>query len=143
MAGWATAGDVTTLTGVTAFAFQVEQANAVIELHAGRIYDPVNTPLRVGAHDIEWMRRAAAYQAAWMVSQPDVFARLDLTEVPVGTSTPVKTRETAMTLAPLARRALKRVSWLKSRSVHVRSAFQDGLGPISGAVIDYDDVAGW
>jgi hypothetical protein len=47
-------------------------------------------------------------------------------------------------LAPLAKRALGRVSWLRSRSLHVRSPFQDGLGPLSTAVIDSDDDdGGW
>lgn len=138
---WCTAADVLSLTGVTV-TDPPTQANAIVELHAGRTYNTVDTPLQVGTRDIEWMKRAVAYQAAWMASQPDMYSRMELTGAPTARGS-VPLHESALTLAPLARRALKRVSWLKSRSVHVKSPFQDGLGPVSGAVMDYDDLAGW
>ena len=139
---WATAADVLSLTGATVTDSQLTQANGAIELHAGRLYTDAVT--RTGTRDIEWVRRACAYQAAWMLSQPDMFARLDYTEVGKERGTPTKVTATAMTLAPLARRALGRVSWLRSRSLHVRAPFQDGLGSLSTAIIDYDDDdGGW
>lgn len=129
--GWATPADVVTITGVTGVAVTdalVIQANAVIEMHAGRTY--ATAKATTGTRDAEWMKRAVAYQAAWMLSQPDMFTRLEM-EAISATGRPVPIRESALTLAPLARRALKRVSWLKSRSVHVRSQWQDGMSPIS------------
>jgi hypothetical protein len=137
---WATAADVLSLTGATVTDAQLTQANGAIELHAGRLY--TDAAARTGTRDLEWMRRATAYQAVWMASQPDVFTRLDYTEVAKETGAATKVTATAMTLAPLARKALARVSWLKSRSVHVRSPFTDGLGPVSTAIIDYDDGEG-
>jgi hypothetical protein len=49
-----------------------------------------------------------------------------------------------LVLAPLAKKALNRVSWLRSRSLHVRAPFEDGLGAavLGGAVVDYDDMDG-
>jgi len=145
---WATAADVLSLTGSTVTDPQLTQANAVIELHAGRIYTlaTLSTPSGVtntGARDAEWMRRACAYQAAWMLSQPDMFSRIDLSAV-TQEGRAVGLKEHSFVLAPLAKRALDRVSWLKSRSLHVRAPFEDGLGPISTAIIDYDDDdGGW
>lgn len=132
---WATAADVLSLTGMTVTDPQLTQANGVVELHAGRVYALAtltgsNGVTNTGARDVEWMRRACAYQAAWMPSQPDMFGRLEM-EAISATGRPVPITPAALTLAPLARRALKRVSWLKSRSVHVRSPFQDGMSPIS------------
>lgn len=124
---WATTADVLSLTGVTVSS--TDQANAVIEMHAGRTY--LVAAAKTGTIDLEWMRRAVAYQAAWQLGQADLFTRLDFEAVGKERGTPVAITPTAMTLAPLARMALGRVSWLKSRSLHVRSPFQDGLGPLN------------
>jgi hypothetical protein len=138
---WATAGDVASLTGQSIDTTELEQANGVIELHAGKIY--TLAVANTGTRDIEWMRRACAYQAAWMRSQPDMFARLDLNAV-TQEGRAVGLKEHALVLAPLAKKALNRVSWLRSRSLHVRAPFEDGLGAavLGGAVVDYDDMDG-
>lgn len=148
---WATTGDVASLTGVSVDLTGLSQANAIIELIAGRVYTlagvtDANGVTNTGARDTEWMRRACAYQAAWMVSQPDMFARLDLNAINQE-GRAVGLKENSLVLAPLARRALARVSWLRSRSLHVRSPFEDGLGVgvLGGPIMDYDDTGegGW
>lgn len=138
--GWATTADVLSLTGATPGQPIVDQANAQIEVAAGRIYTDAVT--HTGTRDQEWMRRAVCYQAAWIPSQPDIYGRLEL-EAVSATGRPVPIVPTALTLAPLAKRALNRVSWVRSRSLHVRSPFADGPGPISTAIMDYDDDGGW
>lgn len=139
--GWATTADVLSLTGTTATQAQVDQANAVIEVIGGKVYTLANA--HVGTRDTEWMRRACAYQAAWMLSQPDMFARLDLSAV-TQEGRAVGLKEHALVLAPLAKKALGRVSWARSRSLHVRAPFEDGLGAavLGGPVVDYDDMDG-
>lgn len=132
---WCVPADVLQLTGVTVDQPQCYQGCAVIELHTGRTYvemmsNPDNGQVKIGRRDLEWMRRAAAYQTAWMTGQPDVFTRLDMDALSAG-SRPIQLKDRALTLAPLARKALARVSWLRTRSLHVRSPYQDGLGPIS------------
>lgn len=126
--GWALPADVLSLTGLNPTQTQVDQANGTIEVHAGKLY--TLSSAHTGSRDTEWMRRAVAYQCAWMLAQPDMFQRLELQAV-AASGRPVPIAATAITLAPLARRALARVSWMKSRSLHVRSPFQDGLGPLS------------
>ena len=138
--GWATPADVLSLTGTTPGQPVVDQANAMIEVAAGRIY--TDAIAHTGSRDVEWMRRAVSYQAAWIPSQPDIYGRLELQAVSA-TGRPVPIVPTALTLAPLAKRALNRVSWVRSRSLHVRSPFADGPGPISTAIMDYDDDGGW
>ncbi len=138
MTNWATTADVLSITGETVTSAQLDQANAVIELHAGRIHSLAEAT--TGSRDKEWLRRAVAYQAAWQLSQPDLNGRLDMSSVPGGAAL----KDHALTLAPRAKLALRRVSWLKSRSLHVRSPFADGLGAWwgqtpDGAIIDYDD----
>jgi len=135
---WATAADVTSLTGTTVTDTQLGMANAAVELHAGRLYSAAAT---TGSKDVEWMRRACAYQAVWMLAQPDIFTRLEL-EAVAASGRPVPITPTALTVAPLARRALGRVSWLKSRSLHVRSPFQDAMALGLTGIRDYDDDDG-
>ena len=134
--GWATTADVLSLTGMAPTQPVVDQANAMIEIAAGRIY--TDAAAHTGTRDTEWMRRAVSYQAAWLPSQPDVFSRLEL-EAVAASGRPVPIVPTALTLAPLAKRALNRVSWIRSRSLHIRSPFADGPGPLSTAIMDYDD----
>jgi hypothetical protein len=137
---WATIADVASLTGLAASQTQVDQANSVIEVLGGRIY--ALAVANTGTRDTEWMRRACAFQCAWMLSQPDMFQRIDFEAVSEGGGRPVGLKPDALVLAPMAKRALNRVSWLKSRSLHVRTPFTDGLGPLSTAVMDYDDDGG-
>jgi hypothetical protein len=125
---WAVPADVVSLTGQTVIQTQVDPANGLIEIHGGKVY--TLAVAQTGSRDLEWMKRAVAYQTVWMISQPDVFSRLDL-EAIAASGRPVPISGTALTLSPLSKRALQRVSWLKSRSLHVRSPFQDGLGPLS------------
>lgn len=133
---WATTADVLSLTGKTVTDEQLAQANSVVEVRGGRLYSISAT--RIGARNTEWLKRAVAYQAAWMLRQPDYFGRMDVTAISQdGRSSTL--RDGGMELAPLARVALNRCSWMRSRSMHVRSAFQDGTGAASDPSIDTDD----
>jgi len=142
---WCTADDVLLLTGKTVTDTQVAQASAALELHVGRtFYETVSNPdggsLKVGRRDREWLRRACAYQAAWMLAQPDMYQRLDMDAL-ASTGRPITLKDRALVLAPLARRALQRVSWLRSRSLRARTPFTDGIGPVSpNAVSESNDT---
>ncbi len=125
---WAQIADVLALTGVTVTQQQLAMANAVVELYARRTYALAAS--KTGFRDLEWMKRAVAYEAVWITAQPDMFVRLDVTGIAEGRKN-VGLKEDALMLSPLARKALSRVSWMKTRSIHVRSAWQDGMTPIS------------
>src|SRR5690242_19207737 len=125
---WATVADVLAVTGATVTDAQLAQANEVIEVMSDRLYSVSAT--RLGALDLAWMRKACAYQAAWMLAQPDMFERLEVTSTSQeGRQLAIRPR--GLQLAPMARIALKRCSWQRSRSYHVRSAFLDGPGQLS------------
>jgi hypothetical protein len=135
LSAWCTAADVVAYTGATVTDAVIGQASSMIDLHIGRTYyelvsNPDGGQLKVGRRDRQWLTQACAYQAAWMAGQPDIYQRLDLTQVALDHRS-LSMRDPALTLAPLARKALKRVSWLRSRSLHVRTPFTDGIGPLS------------
>ncbi|WP_030917312.1 hypothetical protein [Streptomyces sp. NRRL B-24720] len=121
---WATPQQVIEVTGVTVDQQQLAQAQASIEMFSNRIY--ADTP-RIRPRDVHWLGQAVAYQAAWEAGQYDLNTRLDANQVQqdgiVG-----NLNDRAMTLGPRAKQALQRVSWMRSRSLHVRSPFESGSG---------------
>jgi len=137
---WAAITDVDDLTGKDVSTAELAMAQAVIELHVARTDDTPTEAL--SARDLKWLKRAVAYQAAWMTEQPDIFTRTDMDENTALLQDGVDARNLpadAMTLAPLARRAVRRLSWKQSRSIHVESAFEQSarVYPVGGPVIDY------
>lgn len=139
---WATVSEVDDLTGVTVTTDQLAYAQAIIEIHVSRTEDvPADT---ITARDLKWLKRAVAYEAAWIPANPDLFSRIEhVTLLQDG----VEVRDLppdALTLAPLARRAIRRLSWMKTRSIHTRSHFETSaaLYPIGGDIKDYPGE-GW
>jgi hypothetical protein len=126
-ASWAQSADVAAITGVTITDAQVMQAQAMIDMFSARTYEALP---RIGTRDLYWLKLATAYQCAWMLAQPDLFTRLDFATIAAG-SRPVQLKDDSLRIAPMASKALKRCSWLRSRSLHVRAPFVDGLTPIS------------
>lgn len=124
---WAQAADVAVITGVTVTDAQVMQAQSLIDMFSARTYDSLD---RIGTRDLHWLKLAVAYQCVWMLAQPDLFTRLDFATIAAG-ARPVQLKDDSLRVAPMAAKALRRCSWLRSRSLHVRSPFTDGLTPIS------------
>lgn len=135
---WATAQTVLDTTGVTVTEAQLAQAQDDIEIASGRIYTDTD---RLRARDLYWLGKAVARQAAWSAGQFGLESRLDATQIQQdGVSTSLT--GDGLVLAPMATRALRRVSWMRSRTVHVRSPIE-GLGPIGNVLADGSDDSQW
>ncbi|KND38479.1 hypothetical protein [Streptomyces acidiscabies] len=140
MASWATTADVLDITGTTVTAAQLTRAQYVIDMLSGRTYDIHDLLVQENrTRDLYWLKLAVAYQAAWMISQPDMFTRMNVTSVNQDTSQ-AQMGASALVLSPLARRALNRVSWRGTRSLQVqrhRQADDLGVLPAGSPVYDY------
>jgi hypothetical protein len=112
---WATAEDVTNLTGKTVDAPAVLQAQAIIELTGG-LRVVMTDPAFLSPRNLEWLKRAVCYQAAYMVEHPDYFSRMDLVSLTQDGVSAVFRRDSQI-LSPLARRCLKRLSWRGMRTI--------------------------
>lgn len=137
---WCTAQDVIDCTGVSVADQQLAQAQAAIEVFSNRIYDETS---RLRTRDLYWLGRAVAYQAAWIAGQYGLETRLDATQIQQDqVSTTLK--DDGLVLAPMAARALRKVSWMRSRTVHIRSAVE-GAGPLIGNELSdgVDDALVW
>lgn len=131
---WATPQQVIEITGATVSDVQLSQAQASIEMFSNRIYPDTD---RMRARDLYWLRMAVAYQAAWMLGQFDLHTRLDATQVQQdGIVASLDAR--AMSLGPEAKQALQRCSWMRSRTIHVRSPLE-GAGYYSNALAESAD----
>lgn len=124
---WASAQDVTNATGVTVTGAQLAQAQAAIEIFTSRIFADTD---RIRTRDLHWLGQAVAYQAAWLAGQFGLETRLDATQIQQDQVSSTLQGD-GLVLAPMAARALRRVSWMRSRTVHIRSAIE-GAGPIVG-----------
>ena len=137
---WATAQKVIDVTGVTVTDQQLAQAQDDIEIFTGRVYD--DTP-RIRTRDLYWLGRAVARQAAWQAGQFGLETRLDATQIQQDQVSTTLTGD-GLVLAPMAVRALRKVSWMRSRTVHIRSAVE-GSGPLVGNALSdsADDSMVW
>jgi hypothetical protein len=135
---WATIADVATLTGKTVTQQQRDQAAATIELHIGLIEAVERTDL--SDRDRYFLKLATSYQTAWLAAQPDAFERNDVSSA--GQDGESATfRADAHTLAPLARKAIKRLSWRGPRALI--PAATDARGRLDTTSEEYDDSLAW
>jgi hypothetical protein len=136
---WATAQQVLDTTGVSVTDAQLGQAQAAIQVFTNRIYADTE---RIRTRDLHWLGQAVAYQAAWIAGQFGLETRLDATQIQQD-QVSTTLQGDGLVLAPMAARALKRVSWMRSRTVHIRSAVE-GAGPVGNVLSDSaDDSLAW
>lgn len=137
VSAWATAQDVIDATGVSVTDQQLAQAQSDIEIFTNRIY--ADTP-RIRTRDLYWLGRAVARQAAWLAGQFGLETRLDATQIQQD-QVSTTLQGDGLVLAPMAKRALQRVSWMRSRTVHIRSALEGGGPLLADPLADSSDDA--
>lgn len=115
---WATAANVLALTGKTVTDATVAEASAVIDIYANRTQEASGG---MSPRDLGWLMRACAFQAAWMPSQPGFHQRNAYQEITQDGMQIVYGKEWQVSLAPLAARALKNLSWKVSRTQRIVS----------------------
>lgn len=112
-----------TVANARAMGYDVEaidllRAQGHIEAVCGRMIEQLQrAELPLGDEAI--LRKATVYQAVWLRANPDVEERTDVTQIRTaglsGESAQLTTD--GIVLAPLARRLLTRLSWVRSRSI--------------------------
>lgn len=114
---WATAAETLTYTGITVTDAEVEQAQAMVEMFAD-VTEDANA--NMSSKNLRLLKMAVAYQAAWITEHPDVFTHVDVSTMLQDGLQFVSGHENAFVLAPMARRAIARLSWRRNRSIKVR-----------------------
>lgn len=130
---WATAAECAAVTGVTPDTATLTLAHSTIRAHINRTEDEVVAAAT--DRDLDWLREAVAWQAAWLPYQPGYLARMGAQSIAQDGLTVQPVSPADLLLAPLAQRALKNLSWLGSRSLRTRPRAplgEDGA-PVSDA----------
>lgn len=115
MATWATPAEAQSVTGdATITQANLDVANSLIELFVG-VVDAARANLP--GRDLRLLKKAEAYQAAWMKAQVDLLGRSDATLVSQDGLQYSKGDQDMHVLAPLAKVAITRLSWMRSRTI--------------------------
>lgn len=128
---WVTDKEVSTLTGATVDDATIAQAQGVIELRTGVLAEQFPA---LWGRDARWLARAVAYQAAFMAEHPDMFSRMGVDSLGQDGQS-MSGRGSYLTLAPLARVAIRRLSWKGTRSTTQEAAS-------AAATVDDDELDG-
>lgn len=123
MAAWATIGETLTYTRISVSQDNLDAAQAMIELFADVIYDQTvdgTGAALIGAKNLRLLKMATAYQAAWMTEHPDLFTHTDIQSINQDGIFYVHQHENSYLIAPMARRAIKRLSWMRNKNIRIR-----------------------
>lgn len=120
MALFATIAEITTLTGVTVSETTRSIAAQSIEMKTGLIEGTLDARTDISDRDLYWLKLATAYQAAWLQAQPDFLTRNDVSAVSADGQSATG-RADWLTLSPMARSSIKRLSWVGTRSMLIGS----------------------
>ena len=137
-APWATLGDVADITGKTVTTSERGIAVRSLETMLGLI-EAVERP-DIPDRDRYWLRLATAYQAAFVHDNPDLFSRADVTSASQDGESASFRNPDAHVLAPLARKAIRRLSWRGLTRSKDRAAQR---GPLNILSEEYDDSLAW
>jgi hypothetical protein len=136
---WATAADVTTYTGVGLPASPspdavMALANTTISGYANRTE---SASAGISGRDLLTLKVATAFQAAWLIGQPDFLTRLNFRSSTVDGESVAFASESQQNLAPMASRYLRNLSWKASRTLSV----PDISVPLGGGIPNTDFLA--
>lgn len=112
---WATTAEALTYTGIVVTSAQIEQAQFIVEIFADVTEDAI-----VSTKNARFLKMAVAYQAAFITEHPDLFTHVDVSTMLQDGLQFTRGHENAFLLAPMARRAINRLSWRRNRSMKVR-----------------------
>lgn len=113
-------------TVAEAMGFSVTQPNVVlaefmVSSRAGLQLDPDFDASTLDTKDLYWLQRAVVAQAIWLNGQPDILGRLDSNQISTDGDS-VNLNHDGMLLAPLAKWALIKTSYLQSAYTDVAPA---------------------
>lgn len=114
---WATVGETLTYTKLTVDEADVEAAQFMVEIFAD-VTEDANA--NISSKNLRLLKMAVAYQAAWISDHPDIFTHVDVSTMLQDGVQFTNAHANAGVLAPMAKRAIDRLSWKRNRSVRIK-----------------------
>lgn len=138
---WATVTDTLSYTKITVQESDIDSAQALIEIFAD-VTEASSDAGLISPKNLRLLKLAVAYQAAWATNQPDLYTRSDvglMTQDGISFTSP---HANSAILAPMAKRALDRLSWKRNRNQRIRPMRPNNvnLGTVPG---DYSISDPW
>lgn len=118
---WTTTSAVQDLTGITVSLDGINAAQSVVEMFAGTTEDASDAG-NISTKNLRLLGLAVAYQAAWLTQHPDAFTSMDVENATQDGMSFAWAHANAHILAPLAKRAIDRLSWKGNRSILIRKS---------------------
>lgn len=112
---WATIGETLTYTKIAVDQGDIESAQFMVEIFAD-----VTEDATIGTKNLRLLKMAVAYQAAWISDHPDVFTHVDVSTMLQDGIQFTNAHANAGVLAPMAKRAIDRLSWRRNRSIRIK-----------------------
>lgn len=112
---WATIAQIKSVTGYEPTTDARDQAVATLETLTGLI-ESIDRP-DISDRDRHYLKLMLAYQAAFMRDNPDLFSRADVTSASQDGESAAFRNVDSHLLAPLARKAMRRLSWRSIRAL--------------------------
>lgn len=125
MASWASIAETTAYTGITVSQNNLDVAQSMIELFADVVYGQTAD---ISTKNARLLKMAVAYQAAWLTAHPDLFTHVDINTMNQDGIFYTQRNENSYVLAPMARRAINRLSWKRNRNIKVRPSTRRLIG---------------
>jgi hypothetical protein len=144
MTAWATPKDVEDLTGLVGISeADIAIAQGIVDLHSSIDSDMLQVQL-LWPKDISRLRKATAYQTKFMSTQVDLLGRQDVKTISQdGISATFATLD-SVTLGPLARLAISKLSWKRPRPLRSRNRSRLGVLELMAAwPRDAEPGGGW
>lgn len=140
---WASIADVELYTRISVSQEDLNAAQAMVEMFSDAVYNQTvdaSGNALIGSKNLRLLKMAVAYQAAWMIDRPDLFTHVDIGSMNQDGIFFVYKHENAGLLAPMARRAISRLSWRRNKNIQIRPydyrkfnrrIIQDSLGDVT------------
>lgn len=119
MTAWANPVEASNITNKPVSQEDLDAAQFVIDLYSNVTIEASGG---VGAKNLRWLKYAVSWQAVWQSSRVDFGNEMDVTQVTQDGHTFSKGNNDAYILSPIARRALFKLSWNKTRTIDPLSA---------------------
>jgi hypothetical protein len=145
---WATIAETLSYTSITVGQTTLDSAQAMVELFAD-VTEASSDASLISPKNLRLLKLAVAYQTAWMTSQPDLFTRSDMglmTQDRISFTSP---HANSSILAPMAKRAIDRLSWRRNRNQRIRPLRPNNVGtgdwsdPTNDDASLEDNTLGW
>lgn len=111
---WATVSEVADITGQQVSVSELARADAVVTLYSGRTADDQDN---IRKPDLYWLKHATAWQSVWQEAQVSFETRSSVGSVDQDDVRVSFDHEWQAVLSPLAARALRNLSWKRSRRI--------------------------